>query len=434
MRSARGKRVSVAANVCLVILVCGLSRSGSDTGIRTLFCQSSPRAALRVQPIQQSVQDRSATTLRQSVAGDDDEVDAAAVSVKQQPKGAVGRLGLAARKVAGWLSADGQEWVVPVEAWIYRKNSRRHSKRMTLCRKLMMELWHGIKDWDEEGRKRYEWMGRFVFRAYTFRGAVHNEQLEVQFDGEDEWRPLPPTDRRGRTQANFAVPLDLKSIREGSTSLNLDYKIRLLAEQQEVQSTALLQQPEGILVISDIDDTVKVTEVYKGESQVVRNTFVNEFESVPGMAQLFSTWESDLNASFAFVSNSPFEFQEPLAEFLTYSGFPSSTLHLRPLKTPKDQRAKFKPDAIESILKNFPQRRVILVGDSGERDPYIYADILRNHPQQIAKIFIRQVDASMPVNAEAFDGLPLHLWQVFQEPAEVELPLDLLQEQGMLTE
>jgi len=380
---------------------------------------------------------RSRTGKRQSLAWGDDNKEASESQIaipaqeQSQPKEAGPLLGLVAGTAAARLSEDGDRWLVPVEAWIYRKNDERHKNRMALCRKLLIEMMHGIKDIDEEGRRQYERMGRFVFRTFTFRGAVLDEQLEVRFDGEEEWRALPPTDKRGRTEAEFEVKADT-DLGEGATA-SLGFTVRMPRTGQEVQSTALLRDPEGILVISDIDDTVKVTEVFKGESMVVRNTFVNPFKAVPGMPELFQKWEEELGASFSFVSNSPFEFQEPLYDFLMKSGFPIATMELRPLKTPKDQRATFKADSIEKILKQFPQRRVLLVGDSGERDPYIYAELLRNHPQQIAKIFIRQVHPSKPVDPEAFEGVPLHLWQVFNDPEECSFPAEVL-EDGRSTE
>merc|ERR1712187_548032 len=88
------------------------------------------------------------------------------------------------------------------------------------------------------------------------------------------------------------------------------------------RAVATLNGPEGLLVISDIDDTVKVTEAYLGSTAIMRKTFFEEFQAVPGMAQLYTTWARDLGADFAFVSLSPRELQEPLREFFISSGFP----------------------------------------------------------------------------------------------------------------
>jgi len=53
---------------------------------------------------------------------------------------------------------------------------------------------------------------------------------------------------------------------------------------RRIEGRALLVPAQGLSVISDIDDTVKVTQV-RDQQQMLLNTFVRAFEAVPGMAQ-----------------------------------------------------------------------------------------------------------------------------------------------------
>ena len=46
----------------------------------------------------------------------------------------------------------------------------------------------------------------------------------------------------------------------------------------------------------------------------------------------------------------------------------------------------------------------MLIGDSGERDPEIYADVVRRHPDAIKVIYIRNVNPD-PARIEALDRL-----------------------------
>jgi phosphatidate phosphatase APP1 len=46
----------------------------------------------------------------------------------------------------------------------------------------------------------------------------------------------------------------------------------------------------------------------------------------------------------------------------------------------------------------------VLIGDSGERDPEIYAEVLRRHPQSVKVIYIRNVNPD-PARIEALDLL-----------------------------
>jgi phosphatidate phosphatase APP1 len=46
----------------------------------------------------------------------------------------------------------------------------------------------------------------------------------------------------------------------------------------------------------------------------------------------------------------------------------------------------------------------VLIGDSGERDPEIYTEIVRRHPKQVRMIYIRNVNPD-PARIDALDRL-----------------------------
>jgi len=194
---------------------------------------------------------------------------------------------------------------------------------------------------------------------------------------------------------------------------------------------SLLNEPEGVLVISDMDDTVKVTEVFRGKDMVVRNTFLEEFRAVDGMAELYGSWAEELGAAVVFVSNSPPELQEPLRGFLRDSGFPRAPIYLRPLQGSKEERRAFKQNKIEELLAQYPRRKVVLVGDSGEMDPVMCAGLLRAHPEQVVKALIREVHPDAQVGASVFEGLAPERWQVFSDPREAVLPEALRASEGL---
>jgi phosphatidate phosphatase APP1 len=86
----------------------------------------------------------------------------------------------------------------------------------------------------------------------------------------------------------------------------------------------------------------------------------------------------------------------------------------------------YKRRVIEPILGNFPQRRFVLVGDSGERDPEIYAGLERKYPEQVMRILIRDVtgeEADGERYQKVFKNVPPERWRVFQRPGEIEAAL-----------
>src|SRR5690625_5563263 len=74
-----------------------------------------------------------------------------------------------------------------------------------------------------------------------------------------------------------------------------------------------LLKPEGVSVISDIDDTIKITDIPAGRSVVLENTFFKPFQAVPGMAERYQ--EDGAEVAFHYVSGSPWQLYRPISEF-----------------------------------------------------------------------------------------------------------------------
>ncbi|MDX1946297.1 MAG: App1 family protein [Pirellulaceae bacterium] len=190
---------------------------------------------------------------------------------------------------------------------------------------------------------------------------------------------------------------------------------------------AFLLPVEGWSVITDIDDTLKHTQVDCKESLLV-NTFLREFQPIAGMAGLLAGWQGQ-GAAVHYVSSSPWQLYQHLAEHLRQEGFPEGSFHLRAFRL-RDHlirrlllfRRSGKGAVIHGLLKTFPKRRFLLLGDSGEHDPEIYGALARKFPRQVGGIFIRQIDS--PKNTphryqRAFRGVPYDKVRLFREPGEL---------------
>ena len=183
-----------------------------------------------------------------------------------------------------------------------------------------------------------------------------------------------------------------------------------------------LVAPAGTSVVSDIDDTIKITEV-TDRAAMVANTFERPFREAPGMAALYQRWAAD-GAAFHYVSSSPWQLYPPLRAFMDAAAFPAGTFHLKLFRLTDETvfdlfapGTETKPRIIEGILTDFPGRTFVLVGDSGEQDPEVYGGLMRDHPVQITHAYIRDVgggdDARM--NA-AFADVPPEKWTLFEDP------------------
>jgi len=196
---------------------------------------------------------------------------------------------------------------------------------------------------------------------------------------------------------------------------------------REFAGRVMLLEREGVSVISDIDDTIKVTEVLQ-RRRMLRNTFLTEFGSVPGMAGVYAAWARD-GAAFHYVSGSPWHLYPFLEEFLGVQGFPPGSFHLRDfrlmgldLRTAFRSAARVKRRHIEGLLAMFPGRRFVLVGDSGEGDAKMYAGLARQYPERTVAIYIRNVTDEAhghPRWRKEFVGVAAKKWQVFDSAEEL---------------
>jgi hypothetical protein len=144
------------------------------------------------------------------------------------------------------------------------------------------------------------------------------------------------------------------------------------------------------LVVSDLDDTVAVTNV-GSTRKMLAATFLEDADTqpaVPGMAELYRCLAASRPApAFAIVSGSPVQLAPRVARFLERNGFPPAALFLRNLGP--SSLSGYKEPVLRRIADRFPQP-LVLVGDSGERDPEIYAALARDRPGRVRAIFIRR--------------------------------------------
>jgi len=185
--------------------------------------------------------------------------------------------------------------------------------------------------------------------------------------------------------------------------------------------------PKGLSIISDIDDTIKHTQMLDSR-QMLLNSLVRPFRAVEGMAELYHQ-AAKAGAVVHYVSASPWPLFVPLEEFRQKAGFPAGSFHLQQVRFdpgalaqvfsgPKD----FKITQITQILKHFPHRRFILAGDSGQQDPEIYGELARQYPHQVVGIWIRNITAEpahSPRYQRAFAQIEASVWTIFDKPEEL---------------
>lgn len=167
-------------------------------------------------------------------------------------------------------------------------------------------------------------------------------------------------------------------------------------------------------VISDIDDTVLWTNVTNKLNMMLMLARSNAHTRKPfkGVAAFYRALHEGASGNecnpFFYVSSSPWHLFEPLVDFLRMQDIPVGPLMLKELGLRKlfgrDRHHSHKLEQIENILRMYPELPFILIGDSGEQDPEIYAEVVRRYPDAVRAIYIRNVNPD-PNRIEAIDRL-----------------------------
>jgi Phosphatidate phosphatase APP1, catalytic domain len=317
---------------------------------------------------------------------------------------------------AAQQSEDGRQWVVPLHAWVYVPQDSDRRRRAIAE---LLKFRHGL-DVTPASAPYFDTRVNLLL-------ADNKRDRTIVVDVAGARMSLPPTAANGHAQTLVRVPVS------ASTPDGARLTIRAVlpaSDPRRIETSAHLIGPAGLSIISDIDDTVKVTHVLD-RHRMWEATFYKPFEAVDGMPAAYRRLAAT-GAAFHYVSSSPWHLAEPLLDFLGASGLPLSSIALKQVRLKDRTRLDIvrpgretKPPLIGAILTKYPGHRFILIGDSGEDDPEVYAEALRRHPAQIARIYIRNVTAARRDDARfarAFAGVEAARWALFEDAGEIGGP------------
>ena len=231
--------------------------------------------------------------------------------------------------------------------------------------------------------------------AAFFAKSIPNTEIKITIGSENPNQEvadaLVKTDDRGY----FAI------------SIQVDYKpsvvqaVSTMAETVFAFQEVLVYPSGGIGIISDIDDTVKKTGIVGDKRLLLRNLLVEHYETwtIPLVVNFYNELCKKEDVSFFYVSNSPWQLFTSIQLYFKLSGLPLGSVHLKKwvgnimssLIEPSHSRKKL---ALDKILEDFPEKKFLCFGDSGEQDLEAYVNLAQLFPNQVLSINIRFVENS----------------------------------------
>ena len=312
---------------------------------------------------------------------------------------------------------DGDDWVIPLKLYIYEDRDYLESIVFRLFR-----VFRSFTPGEEEIFR--ERMGAFAADSesreivqFVFDNDPENEIFTIL---DEDGNPVR-SDVHGIAGGEIRLPVGrAAALLEHQNAVNNWLTFTVVSEDHKGKGKIRLIDPEGVSIISDIDDTIKISEMPAGSRIAVRNAFYKPYAAAPEMTGLFDQWR---NKPVHYVSGTPRQFYRFLSEFLFSEAvnYPQGTFHLRDVRkhlfslttwgdledmiTAENVTYNHKLGEMLKIVGHFPGREFILVGDSGQYDPEIFREVDATFPGQVREIIIRDITNDRELNPERLEGM-----------------------------
>ena len=148
----------------------------------------------------------------------------------------------------------------------------------------------------------------------------------------------------------------------------------------------------AVTIISDLDDTIKITHVKA--AQAIQRSLLST-DAFLGMPELMRAFKSSEKNKLFIVSGSFSIVHGPVSKLLNTNGIDADHVYLV-------NGSSKKPATLDQLV-NAAQDDVILLGDDQESDPQFYKALQKKYPTKIKAVYIHQLnDVLLPENQTGF--------------------------------
>lgn len=177
------------------------------------------------------------------------------------------------------------------------------------------------------------------------------------------------------------------------------------------------------LVVSDVDDTIKITDVLGPKAKIVYNALFKT-TSFTGSSELFQAFD-EAGHTIYYVSGSPSFILENIDDFLKVNKLPQSK-NVILKKSLREDTFAYKVEAITNLIDKQRPSALILIGDDTEYDPAVYLEIMKRFPGIKTNTYIRVVKNAELNETDNFKTFFSPVEIAGYEALEEQLPLNAL--------
>jgi len=177
--------------------------------------------------------------------------------------------------------------------------------------------------------------------------------------------PDPTTD-----QGDFDVfvPLSNQGLADGNTT-GPPQRLNVYVNGTEAgNATSYLVTTQGLTIISDIDDILRVTKIYQPKEGLL-NSFARPFTPWMNMPDIYTNWSRSLpDTHFHYLTTTPEQVTRNYMDFI-YKTYPGGSFDTRPLNfSDVSATLSIRRFLLDKIFLTYPKRKFVLVADTSNSD------------------------------------------------------------------
>ena len=224
------------------------------------------------------------------------------------------------------------------------------------------------------------------------------------------------TPNGGSQRIEYPIPTDAEGDYDGFVQIN-DTGLDAGNSTSEIQrlniytegdvngnATGYLVPPTGLGIISDIDDILRITQIYE-PSQGLLNSFAKPFTPWMNMPDIYANWSRSLpNFWFHYLTTTPEQVTRNYMDFI-YKTYPGGSFDTRPLNfSDVGATLSIRKFLLDKVFQTFPQRKFILMADTSNSDVMRdYPAMATDYPGQVQCIFLRNTSNTDPGDKFPYD-------------------------------
>jgi Uncharacterized conserved protein (DUF2183) len=133
-------------------------------------------------------------------------------------------------------------------------------------------------------------------------------------------------------------------------------------------ATSYLVTTEGLTIISDIDDILRITKIYEPKEGLL-NSFARPFVQWMNMPDIYANWSKALpDTHFHYLTTTPEQVTRNYMDFI-YKTYPGGSFDTRPLNfSDVSATLSIRKFLLDKIFQTYPKRKFVLVADTSNSD------------------------------------------------------------------